>query len=407
MLCRGVLTDRRTTMPPLSDVRVVALEQAVSVPLATRHLADLGADVIKIERPDGGDFARGYDRAVAGQSVYFVWLNRGKRSIVLDLKDASDLATAQRLADSADVFVQNLGPGAAERAGLGAAVLRQRNPRLIYCSLTGYGDSGPYRERRAYDLLIQGETGAAAVSGTPEAPAKIGISVVDIAGGMYVLSSVLAALHERGRTGTGIELHVSLFDAISEWMSAPLLLTKYGAGFERTGLFHNVIAPYGPFSVGSEGTVMLAVQNQREWERLCTAVLERPELVTDPRFAVNEVRYRNREELRREIEAAFALLGLAATLRRLEAAAIAFGELRQPEDLQHHPLLPARDRWLTVDTPGGPVELLRPPFAAASGWETPPARVPALGEHTAEIMQELEAQADPTPPADEPPSRQR
>ena len=224
-------------MLPLAGLRVVALEQAVAVPLATRHLADLGADVIKIERPDGGDFARHYDSIVRGQSAYFVWLNRGKRSIALDLKQAADLDVILRLADTADVFVQNLGPGAAERAGLGAGVLRERNPRLVYCSLSGYGTTGSYRGRKAYDLLIQGETGAAAVSGTPDEPAKIGISVVDISGGMYVLSSVLAALHERERTGSGRELAIALFDTTSEWMSAPLLMTAHGAQYRRAGSF--------------------------------------------------------------------------------------------------------------------------------------------------------------------------
>ena len=384
-------------MLPLSDLRVVALEQAVAVPLATRHLVDLGADVIKIERPGAGDFARDYDTAVLGQSAYFVWLNRGKRSVVLDLKEQSGIDAARELAAGADVFVQNLAPGAAARAGVGAAALRAANPRLIYCSLTGYGDDGPYRDRRAYDLLIQGETGAASVSGTPEHPAKIGISIVDISGGMYVLSSILAALHERERTGEGKELSVSLFDSASEWMSAPLLLTDHGASFPRAGLFHNVIAPYGPFAAGLQGVVLLAVQNKREWEGLCTRVLEQPALVADVRFDTNEQRVRNREALGAIIEEVFGRIGLAESIRRLDQAEIAFGELREAADLAGHPLLEARNRWITVPTPGGPVRMLRSPFDGASGWSTPAGAVPALGAHTQEVLAELERRREQQP----------
>ncbi len=374
---------------PLAGVRVVALEQAVAVPLATRHLADLGADVIKIERPDGGDFSRGYDSVIRGLSVNFAWLNRGKRSVCLDLKQPGGLAAVLKLADSADVFVQNLGPGAARRAGIGAETLRQRNPRLIYCSLTGYGEAGPYEKRKAYDLLIQGESGAAAVSGTPDAPAKIGISVVDISGGMYVLSSVLAALYEREQTGAGKELSVSLFDSISEWMGVPMLTTKYGGSVERAGLFHNYIAPYGPFRCGEDGSIGLAIQNQREWARLCALVLTRPDLTDDPRFATNELRYRNRRKLGEIIEQIFAGLGMAEVVARLERHEIAFGQFREAADLQHHPQHAARQRWLTVDSEAGEVELLRSPFDNVSGWETPAGAIPALGQHTDELLREI------------------
>jgi len=376
-------------MLPLSGVRVVALEQAVAVPLATRHLADLGADVIKIERPDGGDFARSYDSAVQGLSVNFAWLNRAKRSVCLDLKDSAGLTAALKLAASADVFVQNLGPDAAKRAGLSADMLRSKNPRLIYCSLTGYGESGPYVTRKAYDLLIQGETGAASVSGTPEEPAKIGISIVDIAGGMYVFSSVLAALYERERTGEGNELSISLFDATSEWMGVPMLTTKYGGEYRRTGLFHNYIAPYGPFRCGEDGAVGIAVQNQREWVRLCETVLERPELVNDPRFASNELRSRSREALREIIEQVFGRLGAAQTIERLERAGVAFGEFRDAATLHNHPQLTARQRWMKVPSEAGEVELLKSPFDNISGWETPSGAIPSAGQHTAEVLAEL------------------
>jgi itaconate CoA-transferase len=377
---------------PLSGVRVVALEQAVAAPLATRHLVDLGADVVKIERPDGGDFARGYDRAVAGLSANFVWLNRGKRSVVLDLKQPHDLATARRLAAGADVFVQNLGPGVAERLGLGAAELRAGNPRLIYCGLSGYGESGPYRERKAYDLLIQGESGAETVSGTPEQPARIGISVVDISGGMYVLSSVLAALYQRGQTGDGQTLAIALFDSIGEWLGVPLLTTAYGGTFARSGLHHNYIAPYGSFRC-QDGAINIAVQNDREWARL-VAALNRPELASEARFAHNADRYARREELQMIIEEALADTAVEQALTLLEAAGIAYGELRDVADLHRHPQLDGADRWLTIpaETADGPATLrtLRPPWdTAAADWATKAGAVPTLGEHTAEVLAEL------------------
>jgi len=378
-------------MLPLADIRVVALEQAVAAPLATRHLADLGADVVKIERPDGGDFARGYDTVVRGLSSNFAWLNRGKRSVALDLKDAAGVFAARQLAAGADVFVQNLGPGAAQRLGLGATALRRENPRLIYCSLSGYGETGPYAHRKAYDALIQGETGASSVSGTEEEPSKIGISVVDISGGMYLLASVLAALHERDRTGVGNEIAVSLFDGICEWMGVPLLTTKYGGEFKRSGLFHNYIAPYGPFHCGvdrsgRERTINIAVQNEREWVRLCESVLQRPDLAVDPRFVPNEQRYRNRVALGEIIECAFEEQGFEAAVAALEAAGIAFGEQREAAALQHHEQLAARDRWLTVPSEAGEIELLRSPFDNVSGWATPAAAIPSLGQDTAAVL---------------------
>jgi len=367
-------------MPKVMDgIRVIDFGQYIAGPLTAMMLADQGADVVRADPPGGPRL----------QTPANATWNRGKRSICLDLKDPAGLAAARKLANSADVFVQNLGPGAAERAGLGATTLMSDNPRLIYCSLSGYGRSGPFERRKAYDLLIQGESGAAAVSGTIDNPAKIGISIVDISGGMYVFSSVLAALYERERTGAGKELSVSLFDSICEWMGVPMLTTKYGGSFERTGLFHNYIAPYGPFRCGEDGVVGLAIQNQREWARLCLSVLELPELIDDPRFATNELRYRNRLALGVIVEQVFALLGLAEVLERLERHEIAFGQFREPADLQHHPQLAERQRWITVDSEAGVVELLRSPFDNVSGWETPRGAIPALGQHTSEVLREI------------------
>ena len=378
-------------MLPLSGVRVVALEQAVAAPLATRHLADLGADVVKIERPDGGDFARGYDHVVEGLSANFVWLNRGKRSIVLDLKDDGDRATAMRLALGADIFVQNLGPGVAERLGLGAA-LREQNPRLIHCSLSGYGETGPYRERKAYDLLIQGESGAETVSGTPEQPARLGISAVDISGGMYMLSGLLAALYQRAQTGAGQTLTIALFDTISEWLGVPLQTTMHGGTFARSGLHHNYIAPYGPFRCHN-GTLNIAVQNDREWARL-TAALGRAELANDPRFLHNADRYAHRDDLQTIIEDALSTKSLDEAFALLESAGVAYGELRDVAALHEHPQLAAAGRWMiaTAETAHGPDELrmLRPPWdTPASGWQTRPGAIPTLGQHTAELLAEL------------------
>lgn len=379
-------------MLPLDGVRVLALEQAVAAPLATRHLADLGADVVKIERPDGGDFARGYDRVVEGLSANFIWLNRGKRSVVLDLKDADDRALALRLALGADIFVQNLGPSAAERLGLGAAALRQQNPRLIHCSLSGYGESGTYRDRKAYDLLIQGESGAETVSGTPEQPARLGISAVDISGGMYMLSALLAALFQRAQTGEGQTLTIALFDTIAEWLGVPLQTTMHGGTFSRTGLQHNYIAPYGPFRC-QNGRLNIAVQNDREWARL-TAALGRPELAEDARFLHNADRYAHRDALQTIIEQALAETTVEQAFALLEAAGVAYGELRDVATLHTHPQLEAAGRWQTAaaETAHGwdELRLLRPPWdTPASGWRTRPGAIPTLGQHTAAVKEEI------------------
>jgi itaconate CoA-transferase len=373
---------------PLAGITVVSIEQAVAAPYATRQLADLGARVIKIERPGDGDFARGYDRTVKGLASYFVWLNRGKESLTLDLKDPVAAEVLDRLLEQADVFVQNLAPGAAGRMGLSAQRLRDRDPRLIACDISGYGSTGPFSERRAYDLLVQCETGLLSVTGSPEQPAKVGISVADISGGMYAYSAVLTALFARERTGQGASLEVSLFDSLTEWMSQPMYYAMYtGVAPERTGTSHATIAPYGTFRT-SDGAVQLAVQNEREWARLCAQVLERPALVADARFGSNADRVAHRAELAAEIEAALADLSTDEVLARLDAAQIANGSFNTVADLLEHPQLEQAGRWTEIDTPVGPVRALRPP-ARMAGFEAVLGAVPDVGEHTDAILAEL------------------
>jgi len=371
---------------PLTGITVVALEQAVAVPFATRQLADLGARVIKIERPGTGDFARDYDGSVLGQASYFVWLNRGKESVELDVKsDGSRVALAAMLA-GADVFVQNLAPGAAERLGLGAAELLARYPRLICCSVSGYGPDGPYAGKKAYDLLVQCEAGLLSVTGTPEAPCKAGISVADIAAGMYAYSGVLTALYERERTGRGSSFEVSLLDALGEWMSQPYYYTVYG-GREprRTGARHASISPYGPYQVCG-GQVFLGLQNDREWVVLCEKVLGRPDLAQ--RFATNPNRVAHDDELTAIIEAALGSLTPDEVVARLDEAGIASARLRTPAEFAAHPQLTARDRWREVDTPAGPVRALLPPVTVP-GREAAMGAVPALGDHTEAVLAEF------------------
>ena len=372
---------------PLSGVTVVSVEQAVAAPFATRQLADLGARVIKIERPGAGDFARSYDTTVKGQASYFVWLNRGKQSLSLDLKATAGPAILTRLIDRADVFVQNLAPGSAARMGLSATTLRARDQRLIVCDISGYAPDGPLGHRRAYDLLIQCETGLLSVTGSPDAPAKAGISVADIAGGMYAFSSVLAALYTRERTGAGAALQVSLFESLTEWMAQPMYYAMYtGTPPERTGTSHATIAPYGAFRTGAGGTVQLAVQNDREWHRLCEQVLRRPELADDPRFATNPARVAARAELHREIEAALIPYPPDEVLARLDAAQIANARFNTVGDLLAHPQL--EHRWAEVDSPAGPVRVLPSPISA-SGAAPTLGPIPAVGQHTGLILAEL------------------
>jgi itaconate CoA-transferase len=372
------------TSGTLDGVLVVALEQAVAVPFATRQLAELGARVVKIERPDGGDFARSYDTSVRGQSSYFVWLNRGKESVTLDVKSEADRSVLFGLLGAADVFVQNLGPGAAARLGLDAATLHTRHPRLVACSVSGYGDAGPYRTKKAYDLLVQCEVGLLSVTGAPDTPAKAGISVADIAAGMYAYSGILAALYERERTGRGSAVDIAMIDALGEWMSQPVLQSLYGTTPPRTGARHALISPYGPYPT-ADGTVFLGVQNNREWERLCAEVLGAPELATDPRFATNPDRLAHDAELTGILGARLTCLSTVDAVALLDRAGIATAVVRTPAGFAAHPQLAARDRWRQVDTPGGPVRALLPPGRA--GGEL--GAVPALGEHTAAIRAEF------------------
>lgn len=376
-------------MLPLQGVTVVSIEQAVAAPFATRQLADLGARVIKIERPGEGDFARRYDTTVLGLSSHFVWLNRSKESLTLDLKHADAPGILARLLERSDVFVQNLLPGAAARRGLGAAALRARYPRLIVCDISGYGEDGPYSHKKAYDLLIQCEAGVVSVSGTPETPSKTGISVADIAAGMYAYSGILTALYQRERTAEGAAIEVSMFEALGEWMAYPAYFAAYGGTPPpRTGASHATICPYGPFRTGGGKRVFLGIQNEREWINFCSLVLHDPGIAADPRFADNASRLRNREEVVRIIEHAFEPLDADEVVARLDAASIANARLNTAHEFWDHPQLKARDRWREVDSPAGPLQALRPPVTM-EGVDPRMDPVPALGQHTRAILAEL------------------
>jgi len=371
---------------PLAGVTVVSCEQAVAAPMATRHLADLGARVIKIERPGDGDFARDYDEKVRGMSSHFVWLNRSKESIALDLKDPSSREVMTRLLDRADIFVQNFAPGAAERLDLGASHIRRGRKRLITCSISGYGPNGPYSQSKAYDLLIQSESGLLTLTGTERDPAKCGIPVADISAGMYAFSGILTALYDRERSGEGAELQVSMFDCLLEWMGYPLYYTQYGGTPpKRAGTSHASIAPYGTFNVGDGGAFVIAVQNQREWRVFCDVVLLRDDLADDDRFSTMSRRNTNRELLESEIERIFAALSSATVEDRLQSAALAYARRRDVGEVLQHPQLGARHRWANVDSPVGPLQALLPPITG-SDWETRMDPIPQLGEHTADIL---------------------
>ena len=374
---------------PLAGLTVVAIEQAVAAPLATRHLADWGARVIKIERPGTGDFARGYDTRVKGLSSYFVWLNRSKQSLTLDLKRPEAAAIVARLIAGADVLVHNLAPGAMDRLGYANATLRARHPRLIICALSGYGSSGPYRDRKAYDLLVQSEAGLLSITGTPEAPAKAGISVADIAAGMYAYSAILMALLRRSTTGDGAAIEVSMLDALGEWMSHPFYATAYGGSpLPRSGARHATIAPYGPFAAGDGGTVYLGIQNEREWQRFCRDVLAQPALASDPRFVTNTLRVEHRDALEAAIGKVFGSLTTLEIVLRLDTAEIARARLNTVDEFAAHPALAARNRWREIDSPVGPLRALAPP-AMMDALEPVMGAVPALGEHTGTILGEL------------------
>jgi itaconate CoA-transferase len=376
-------------IPPLTGLTVVSIEQAVAAPFATRQLADLGARVIKIERPDGGDFARGYDTTVKGLSSYFVWLNRSKESLTLDLKRPAARDVLERLIRRADVFVQNLAPGAAERLGTAAADLRERHPRLVAATISGYGTSGPYAQKKAYDLLVQSEVGLLSITGTEAEPSRVGISVADIAAGMYAFSGILAALLARSTSGQGATVDVSMFDALGEWMAPAAYYTEYGGTPpSRSGPHHASIAPYGPFDTGSGGPVYFAIQNAREWARFCADVLQQPGLAADPRFNSNARRVEHRDALHAAIAAVFRSLSRSEILDRLEAAQVASARMNSVAEFVAHPQLTARDRWRNVDSPAGPVAALIPPIDIA-GVTPVMGSIPALGEHTAAILGEL------------------
>jgi crotonobetainyl-CoA:carnitine CoA-transferase CaiB-like acyl-CoA transferase len=374
---------------PLDGVTVVALEQAVAAPFATRQLADLGARIIKIERPGVGDFAREYDTSVKGLSSHFVWLNRSKESLTLDLKQPEAQEIVGRLIERADVFIQNLAPGTAERLGFSGNTIRSIHPRLIVCNISGYGATGPYRDKKAYDLLVQAEAGLVSITGTEAEPVKTSISIADIAAGMYAYSGVLTALFRRERTGEGATIEVSMLEALTEWMGFPLYYTMYGGSSPaRSGARHAVIAPYGPF-VGADGqTVFLGLQNEREWVRFCEQVLEQPDLATDPRFDSNEHRVRHCGELEMVIGNVFSDLTTSAIVDRLERAQIANGRMNSIAQLAEHPQLAARERWREISSSVGPLRTTLPP-ATIDGTESRLDAVPELGAHTDSILGEL------------------
>jgi crotonobetainyl-CoA:carnitine CoA-transferase CaiB-like acyl-CoA transferase len=374
---------------PLEGITVVSLEHAIAAPFCTRQLADQGARVIKVERPGAGDFARAYDARVRGQSSHFVWTNRSKESLALDLKQPAALDALRALIARADVLVQNLAPGAAARMGLDYDALHARHPGLIVCDISGYGDDGPYRDKKAYDLLIQSEAGLLSITGTPEEPSKAGCSIADIAAGMYAFSAIQSALLLRARTGEGSRIDVSMLESLTEWMGYPLYYAFDGAPPPpRAAASHASIYPYGPFRAGDGNTVMLGLQNEREWKLFCDQVLQQPALAADPRFDANARRSEHRAALKALIEQAFASLTAAQVVERLDAAGIANARMNDMAQLWAHPQLQARDAWRAVDTPAGPVPALRPP-GRSNRYAPRMDAVPAVGQHTEAILQEL------------------
>jgi len=374
---------------PLDGITIVALEQAVAAPFATRQLADLGARVIKIERPGVGDFARDYDQTVKGQSAYFVWLNRSKESLTLDVKHARAAEILKRLIGNADVFIQNLAPGAAGRLGLDAATLLAKHPRLIVCDVSGYGDSGPYAHKKAYDLLVQSEAGVLSVTGTPETQTKVGISIVDISAGMYAYSGILTALYQREKTGKGTRVDVTMFESLAEWMSHPLNYTHFGGKPpQRSGPDHATIVPYGRFKCGDGAYVMLGIQNEREWAKFCAGVLGMPGLATDDKYNNNTKRTSRRAEVVALIEEVFSRMKAEEVVARLDAADIANARINTPQEVWDHPQLKARDRWREVGSPAGPLPVLLPPVTMPE-FEARLDPIPAIGEHTDRILADI------------------
>jgi crotonobetainyl-CoA:carnitine CoA-transferase CaiB-like acyl-CoA transferase len=379
--------DKAQAGGALAGITVLALEQAVAAPYCTSRLADAGARVIKVERAEG-DFARGYDRAAKGMSSYFAWLNRGKESLAADIKAPADAALLHRILSRADVFVQNLLPGAAARAGFGSDELRARHPRLVTVDISGYGDEGPYAAMKSYDMLVQAETGLASITGGPEAPARVGVSVCDIAAGMYAHQAVLEALIRRGRTGEGASIKVSLFDGMADWMAVPLLFSDYGPGApRRVGLSHPSVAPYDPFPSADGTPVLISIQNDREWQRFCADVLERPGLAADPDFATNVQRVSNRARMDAIIREGFARHGTEALCARLLAAGIAFARVNSVADFSRHPQL----RRVRVQTPAGEIALPAPPPVVDGDRAPALGPVPALDAHGEAIRKEFGA----------------
>jgi len=374
---------------PLDGITVVSLEHAIAAPFCTRQLADLGARVIKVERPGVGDFARAYDTRVKGLASHFVWTNRSKESLTLDLKQPLAIEALMQLLEKADVLVQNLAPGAAARMGLSFEALQAAHPRLIVCDISGYGDDGPYRDKKAYDLLIQSEAGFLSVTGTPEAPSKAGNSVADIAAGMYAYTSILSALLLRGKTGQGSHIDVSMLESLAEWMNYPMYYAFDGAPPPpRTAASHASIYPYGPFQAGDGGTVMLGLQNEREWKVFCEVVLQDEALATDPRFDANAKRNENRAALTALILAVFGALTTEQVVARLDEAQIANARMNDMAGLWAHPQLKARDRWVNVGSPAGDIPALLPP-GRTNAYEYRMDPVPAVGQHTESILHEL------------------
>lgn len=381
--------DRTQVPRPLEGVTVVSIEQAIAAPFATRQLADLGARVIKLERPEGGDFARHYDERVHGLSSHFVWTNRSKESVTLNLKAEPAGEVIERLLRTADIFIQNLAPGAVARLGLDYSTLNRRFPQLIACDISGYGSDGPYRDKKAYDLLIQSESGFLSVTGEDDRPAKAGCSIADIAAGMYAFSRILAALCLRNRTGEGSRIEVSMLESMVEWMGYPLYYSYDGAAPPpRAGAAHATIYPYGPFPAGDGKTIMLGLQNDREWKVFCRDVLKRPDLLEDERFSRNSGRSVEREVLREIITNAFQELDSKEVLERLDGAGIANASLNDMHDVWEHPQLRARGVWTEVDTPAGPIPALYPP-GGTDAYQAYMGAVPALGEHTESVLSEL------------------
>lgn len=378
-----------STLRPLDGIVVVAMEHAIAAPFASRQLADMGARVIKIERPPTGDFAREYDRSLNGMSAFFAWVNRGKESIVLDIKDENDQHFLMAMLSQADVFLQNLAPGAAMRAGLDFKTLHVQHPRLICCDISGYGEGGPFSERKAYDLLIQAASGLTSVTGTPDHPARAGISIADISAGMYAYCGILQAILLRQRTGKGTRVEISMLESLAEWMSFPLYSAHYSGNLpERSGMSHSAIAPYGQFVAGDGGQVVFGLQNDREWQRFCLVVMEDESLHEEPRFCTNVLRARNREVLEALIIRKFSTMSRQQVTEKLDLAGIANSPLNNMHDLWDHAQLKARNRWREVKTPAGPMQALIPP-ATLMGMEPAMGAVPDLGEHAAALRKEF------------------